>query len=93
MVIDISFVFSALVIHSFLSVAGVKGDRYKFMYVVQHLVSLHLRTSNNITQLVIVFSFHRGRSSDLCFYSLEINRNCFDCQVEKGLKRYSVTFI
>ena len=45
------------------------------MYVVQHLVSLPLRTSKDITQLVIVFSFHRGRSSDLCFYSLEINRN------------------
>ena len=63
------------------------------MYVVQHLVSLPLRTSKDITQLVIVFSFYRGRSSDLCFYSLEINRNRFDFQLEKGLKCYSVTFI
>ena len=63
------------------------------MYVVQHLVSLPLRTSKDITQLVIVFSFHRGRSSDLCFYSLEINRNRFDFQLEKGLKCHSVTFI
>ena len=93
MAIDISFVFSALVIHRFLSVAGVKGDRYKFMYVVQHLISLPLRNNNNITQLMTVFSFHRGRSSDLCFYSLEIKRNCFDFQLEKGLKCYSVTSI
>ena len=86
-------IFCGLFSTAFLSVAGGKCDRYKFMYAVQHFVSAPLRTSNDIAGASnFVFSFHRVRFSHPCFYSHVLGPS-LNTQVRYSIVLYQSTSV